>query len=235
MLLYNPLVFSFSLRKIGNAQASWGCCKYPREAVKIFRTLLDPTHLYASCDPFKLLKNPSKYREGHCAFSKGVGALQWLRRLRGFVHRLEWVGTITVLRVPQMTIFGIREISKRGSLAFTSSYVTLPIWTLCSWALSSCRAASVVPDKQLCAGASWITRKEKESRDFWNVRPGYWNNVSKPKDLRTKTREAKAETTGPCPRAKETVIWTLGGVEAARKWGKVGLLTCRAGNSQLKD
>lgn len=49
-------------------------------------------------------------------------------------------------------------------------------------------------------------REEKENRDFWNVGAGYHNNVYKPKDLRTNTRETKAETPSPCHRVKETVI-----------------------------
>lgn len=49
-------------------------------------------------------------------------------------------------------------------------------------------------------------REEKENRGFWNVEAGYHNNVYKPKDLRTNTRETKAEIPSPRHRVKETVI-----------------------------
>lgn len=65
---------------------------------------------------------------------------------------------------------------------------------------------SSVPDKELCAGASWVMREEKENRDFWNVGVRCHNNMYKSKDLRTETRETKAETMSPRHRVKETVI-----------------------------
>lgn len=87
-------------------------------------------------------------------FLRELGLLPGLRRLRGFVDRLEWGGTVTV----QMTLFGIREISKRGVLAFTTSYVSILVRTLCF-----CPAMSSVPHKQLRAGACG-SQEEKESR-----------------------------------------------------------------------
>lgn len=153
------------------------------------------------------------------------------------MDRLDCVGTVNVLKVEQMTIFGIREISKRAALAFTDCYISLPIRTLCSWALSSCPVTSSVPDKELCAGASWVMREEKENRGFWNVGAGYRNSMYKPKDLRTNTRETEAEIPSPRHRVKETVIWTLGGVEAAQKnearWASWP--NCWAVRSHLKD
>lgn len=64
-------------------------------------------------------------------FVRGSG-LSTAEGLRGFMDKLDCMGTVNVLKVGQMTMFGIREISKTGALAFTDCYISLLIRTLCS-------------------------------------------------------------------------------------------------------
>lgn len=67
-------------------------------------------------------------------FLRGSG-LSRAEGLRSFVDRLDCVGTANMLKVGQMIIFGIREISNQGDqqeLAFTSPHVSLHIGSLCS-------------------------------------------------------------------------------------------------------
>lgn len=76
----------------------------------------------------KILQRTEKVAEH---FLRGSG-LSRAEGFRGFVDRLDCMGTANVLKVGQMTIFGIREISKKGGLAFASPYVSLHIGSLCS-------------------------------------------------------------------------------------------------------